>query len=436
MKRKEFLGSSAGILLGAGMQTMIPSPLRALGRARTPSDQINIAAIGINGQGWSDLMASLKEPNVHCVALCDVDQHVLTRREADLVKAGFPKADTYSDYRKVLDRRDVDAVIIGTPDHWHCLIMTDAAKAGKDIYVEKPVGNSIVECKTMVDAQVKYNRVVQVGQWQRSQQHFADAVAFVQSGKLGKVRLVKAWAYIGWKHAVPVQPDSAPPVGVDYTTWLGPAQNRPFNLNRFHFNFRWYWDYAGGLMTDWGVHLLDYALLGMNAHTPKSIMASGGKLAYPDDAEETPDTLTTIYEYEGFNIQWEHTIGINNGNYNKDHGIAYIGENGMLILNREGWEVIPEKGKMEAVTWQPKVDDGLILHARNFLQAVRSRNMGDLKAPIQVGANVATVAQMGNIAYRTGKKLYWDNASLRFTDEAANHLLAAPYHNGYSIPTI
>jgi predicted dehydrogenase len=302
------------------------------------------------------------------------------------------------------------------------------------VYVEKPAGNSIVEVAAMQAARDRYNRVVQVGQWQRSQQHFADAVAFVGSGQLGKIRLVKAWAYQGWMHSIPVQPDSAPPPGVDYTMWLGPATTRPFNPNRFHFNFRWYWDYAGGLMTDWGVHLLDYALLGMNVSTPKSVMASGGKFAYPDDAAETPDTLTTVYEFDGFNVQWEHATGIDGGCYGRNHGIAYIGNNGTLVLDRQGWEVIPEKGRMEAVPISRAVDDGVTLHTANFLNAVRSRDVASLKAPISAGVHIATVAQMGNIAYKTGKKLYWDASGRRFTDEGANQYLAAPYHNGYTLP--
>ena len=348
--------------------------------------------------------------------------------------------DTYGDYRRILDRKDVDAVVVGTPDHWHCLIMTDACAAGKDVYVEKPVGNSIVECRRMVGARDRYNRVVQCGQWQRSQKHFADAVAFVRSGKLGKIRLVKAWAYMGWMHSIPVRPDGPAPAGVDYRQWLGPATERPFNPNRFHFNFRWFWDYAGGLMTDWGVHLLDYALLGMGVSAPKSIMAAGGKFAYPDDAAQTPDTLTTVYEFDGFNIQWEHATGINGGPYDRDHGIAYIGNNGTLVLDRGGWEVIPEKDgdkpKMDAVPRQLVADDGLALHTKNFIGAVRSRRVEDLNASIQVGAATATFCQMGNIAYKTGKKLYWDSARGAFTDGDANGYLAAAYHNGYTIPEI
>ena len=417
---------------------MIPSALKA-NKKISPNDKINVAAIGINGMGWADITNVIKNPETQLVALCDVDKNVLDKRMAELAKQNIKPA-TYGDYRKLLDDKNIDAVVIGTPDHWHCKIMVDACEAGKDVYCEKPVGNSIVECAAMVAAQKRYNRVVQVGQWQRSNKHYQDAMDFVHSGKLGNVRLVKAWAYQGWMESIPVKPDGPPPPGVDYDMWLGPARKRPFNPNRFHFNFRWYWDYAGGLMTDWGVHMIDYALLGSNADVPKSIMASGGKFAYPDDAEETPDTLVTVYDFGNFNMLWEHATGINDGPYQRDHGVAFIGNNGTLVVDRGGWEVIPEKIKgkdqMEAVGRQPKVDDGLALHTKNFVEVIKSRKMEDLHCPVQAAAHVATVCDMGNIAFRTGKKIYWDATANKFTDNDANKYLAAEYHNGYTLPQV
>lgn len=440
MKRRDFLQSSSTLLMGAGLASVLPADLLAMKKNISANGKINVAAIGVNGMGWADLTAILKVPETQLVALCDVDQNVLDKRVAELTKLNIKAPVTYNDYRKVLDNKDVDVVIIGTPDHWHCLIMNEACQAGKDVYVEKPAGNSIIECRAMVDAQQKYNRVVQVGQWQRSNKHYQDAVDFVRSGKLGQVRLVKAWAYQGWMKSVPVKPDTAAPAGVDYKMWLGPAQTRPFNENRFHFNFRWFWDYAGGLMTDWGVHMIDYALLGMNANLPKSIMAGGGKFAYPDDAEETPDTLTAVYEFDGFNMLWEHATGINDGPYTRDHGVAFIGNNGTLVVDRGGWEVIPEiingAPKMEAVARQLKIDDGLGLHAQNFIDVVKSRKLENLRTPIQAGAHVATVCQMGNIAFKTGKKIFWDKDKNKFTDKHSNKYLAADYHNGYKIPSV
>jgi len=435
MKRRKFLQNTSTYILGS---TLLPSALNAAKKI-SPNGKINVAAIGINGMGWADITNVIKNPQTQLVALCDVDKRVLNERMADLAKQNL-KPVTYGDYRKVLDDKNIDAVVIGTPDHWHCKIMVDACEAGKDVYCEKPVGSSIMECRAMVAAQQKYNRVVQVGQWQRSNKHYQDAMDFVHSGKLGNVRLVKAWAYQGWMKPVPVLPDQPVPQGVDYDMWLGPAKKRPYNENRFHFNFRWFWDYAGGLMTDWGVHMIDYALIGSKGDVPKSIMANGGKFAYPDDAEETPDTLVTVYDFGTFNMLWEHATGINDGPYQRDHGVAFIGNNGTLVVDRGGWEVIPEKidnkDKMEAVSRQPKTDDGLALHTKNFIEVVQSRKTEDLHCPVQAAAHVATVCDMGNIAFRTGKKIYWDANANKFTDEDANQYLAAQYHNGYTLPKV
>src|SRR5688572_12234678 len=374
--RRRFITNTA---LFAGGSALLPTINAAgftyLKNKILPNDQLNLGAIGINGMGWSNLTAALKVPGINVVALCDVDKNVLDKRMADLSKMNIDtsKVKTYGDYRKLLEQKDVDAVIVGTPDHWHALQMIHACEAGKHVYVEKPIGNSIGECRAMVAAQKRYNKIVQAGQWQRSQQHFKDAIDYVHSGQLGMIRTVKVSCYQGWMRPQPVVPDSAPPPGVDYKTWLGPAQTRPFNASRFHFHFRWFWDYAGGLMTDWGVHLLDYALLGMKADIPKSIATLGGKFADPNSADETPDTLMALYEFSGFNVIWDHALGVGNGNYNRDHGIAYIGNNGTLVLNRGGWEVLEEKQSKNKVSkpFIKSADNGLDKHMINFADVIK-----------------------------------------------------------------
>ena len=440
--RKKFLLQSSALIGGGILSSAFDSKAFSIFKNRVmPSDQLNIGAIGINGMGWSNVKAALLVSGVNLAAICDIDRNVIDKRlkELEAKQVDTSKIKVYSDYRQLLAQKDIDAVIIGTPDHWHALMMIHACEAGKDVYVEKPVGNSIVECRTMVAAQQRYNKVVQGGQWQRSQQHFKDAVDMVQSGKLGNIRTVKVWCYQGWMRPQPVVADSAPPPGVDYQQWLGPASTRPFNASRFHFHFRWFWDYAGGLMSDWGVHLLDYALIGMKATVPKTIDGLGGKFAYPELYEETPDTLTTLYEFDGFNLVWDSAMGIDNGSYGKDHGIAYIGNNGTLVLNRGGWEVIEERQSKSKISipFQKSSDNGLNKHWENFVSVVKSRNTADLHCSIQDGAHVATVAQMGNISFRTGKKLTWDSAKEKFTDAAVNDAyLLKQYHNGYSLPKI
>lgn len=438
--RRKFLTTSSMLALGGfALQSFNTQNFSSI--ITSAADQINIGVIGIKGMGWANTMSIMKIPGINLVALCDIDQSVLDDRLKELKGKNIDtgKIKTYKDYRGLLDNKDVDAVIIGTPDHWHALIMIDAVQAGKDVYVEKPVGNSIEECRAMVAAQEKYNKVVQAGQWQRSQQHFRDAIALVHSGQLGNIRTVKVNCYQGWMKPAPVVADSAPPPGVDYKMWLGPAKTRPFNSSRFHFNFRWFWDYAGGLMTDWGVHLMDYAIFGMNAPVPKTVSALGGRFAYPDLYQETPDTLTALYEFDGFNIVWDHAMGIDNGNYGKDHSIAFIGNNGTLELDRGGWQVMEEKRSEKKVSVPRKTptDNGLDKHMENFVSVIRSRKLADLNCSIQTGAHIATVCQMGNIAFRSQEKVTWDKAGGKFTNSQLNkQYMMAPYHNGYKLPKL
>lgn len=440
--RRRFLKQASALIGGATVLSAFDNqPFTIFKNRFSRADQINIGAIGINGMGWANVTAALKQPGLQLIALCDVDKNVLDKRMSELAKLNVDatKVKTYNDYRELLDNKDINAVIIGTPDHWHALMMVHACQAGKDVYVEKPAGNSIAECRAMVAAQKRYNRAVQVGQWQRSQQHFRDAVDFVYSGQLGNIRTVKVWCYQGWMRPAPVVPDSQPPAGVDYAKWLGPAQKLPFNASRFHFNFRWFWDYAGGLMTDWGVHLLDYALLGMKAPEPKTVVSLGGKFAYPELAQETPDTLTALYEFDNFNLVWDHAMGIDNGSYGRDHGIAFIGNNATLVLARGGWEVIEErqsKNKVSKPLAKPS-DNGLDKHMENFVSVIRSRKMNELNCSIEAGAHVATVAQLGNISFRSGQRVVWDKSTKKISDEKLNkQFLMSEYHNGYKLPAM
>ena len=433
--RREFVKNTALTTAAIGL---VPT-LSGLAAGCAPSDRINVGLIGCNGMGFSDLNSFLKNPQVECLALCDIDQNVLSKRTAEVEKLrGTKPAHLYKDWRNLIDNKDIDVVIVGTPDHWHCLQMVAACEAGKDVYCEKPIGRTIEECNLMIKAAQKYKRVVQVGQWQRSDPHWQDAVNFIQSGQLGKIRLVRVFSYQGWCPSIPVRPDEPVPSGVDYDMWLGPATSRPFNRNRFHFTFRWFWDYAGGLMTDWGVHLLDYALYGMGVTAPKSIMAMGGKYGYPDDACETPDSLQTIYEFDGFNVMWDHAIGINDGAYGRNHGLGFVGENGTLVIDRGGWEVIPEvvdgKSRMEAVPLKKGLDQGLDNHVKNHLECIKSRNP-NTNASIEIGAHIAKFSALGNIAYRTGKKLVWDGT--KFTNDIdANSYLVPNYREPWNLPKV
>lgn len=428
-------------LVTAGLGVVSAVPMEVLASIRkniAANASIGVGLIGCKGMGWSNLTSMLKMSEVKCLGLCDIDDSVLAQRRADLAQLN-QQPTLYKDYRKLLDNKDIDVVIIATPDHWHCLQMADACKAGKHILLEKPASNSIGEAERMIAIANRYNSLVQVNQWQRSQQHFKDAIAFVQSGKLGNIAHTKTWMF----NAHGILPPAAAggvPAGVDYDMWLGPAPRRPFDANRFHYNFRWYWDYAGGLMTDWGVHLMDMVILGMQAGLPLSVVSMGGHFAYPTDARETPDTQTALYEYAGFTHTWEHTMGRTHGLYGMGHGIAFIGSHGTLLLNRNGWEVRPEKEKetprMEAVAWQPSVDRGLDVHTRNLIAAVQAGDARLLNCTLSAGATTAIHCHMGNVAQRTGQRAVVSPAGgkVRFVQKEANQLLEPVYQNGWKLP--
>lgn len=440
MNRRIFLQKSALSAAGLGLSPLFGSAHGAIFGQTAPSNKVKVALIGCRSMGFSNLSNFLKYPEVECVALCDIDDEWLNKRAADVEKSTGKKVPhLYKDWRKVIDNKDIDAVIIGTPDHWHCLPTIYACQAGKDVYVEKPLSNTIEECNLMEKAARKYNRVVQVGQWQRSDPHWDEAANFLKAGNIGRIRTVKVWAYQDGKPTLPVVADSPVPAGVDYDMWLGPAPKRPFNIYRFHYNFRFFWDYAGGLMSDWGVHLLDYALEGMNADLPTRVCSGGGKFAYPDDAMETPDTLMATYAYKDFNIIWDHACGINHGPFDKKEGLAFFGENGTLVLTRAGWEVLPviagKEARMEAVPFKKGEGKGLYNHVGNFLSCIKSRELPH--ADIAIGARVAKMSHLANISCRLQREVRWDDAnSLFIGDNEATALSKAYYRTPWELPKL
>ena len=439
--RRKFLKHSFAFTAGATLTTAMAGTLSSCS-TRT----ITVGAIGVRNMGYADMKAFLRQNtkdnpnNINLKALCDVDQNVLHQRAAWVEKQTGKKPDLYKDFRKLLEDKEIDAVIIGTPDHWHALMTVLAMEAGKHVYVEKPMANSVEEAIIMEEAAKRYNKVVQVGQWQRSGPHWQDAIDYLWSGKLGKVSRVKAWAYTS-KKPLPAKPDGPVPEGVDYDMWLGPAPKRPFNPNHFHYNFRYFWDYAGGLMADWGVHMLDFALYGMDVDIPLRVFAMGGKLAHPEDARQVPDTLNVLYDFKDFTVEWEHSITLSQKKYNSSAGIAFQGNNGMLIINRSGWEVRPEHDVKESLAKGVPFTKGsgdLDKHVANFLECIRD-NDRNTHASVTVGKKVTTLVHMGNIAYRTGEILlpHKSGNELTFNNSSkVKDLLMPQYRSPWKLPNI
>lgn len=399
------------------------------------NDQINVALIGCKNMGRADLSDFLIHPEVNCVALCDVDEEVLEERAAEVEKLRNKRPKLYGDYRRLLERKDIDAVIVSTPDHWHCLHMVDACAAGKDVYVEKPIANSIAECDAMVMAAKKYNRVVQVGQQQRSGNHWHEMKKYIDSGRLGKIARVNVWANFNYAAILDPVPDGHIPPHVDFETWLGPAPKRSFNEKRFHGLWRMFWDYGGGLMTDWGVHLLDMALWGMNVKgMPKRVIGSGGNFAYPDNYAETFDTLSVIYEYDDFIIQWSNIAGTETGPYGRNYGLEFKGVNGTLVANRESWEVYSEQNRVEAIKSMPNFQDHKD-HVTNFLNCMRNRDM-NTACTIDNGSLCAKYAHLGNISARVGAALVYDDMKKTFNNPDADRLIKPVYRSPWKFPEL
>ena len=443
LTRRSFLYSSGVGVLGASLAEA--AHVRQKRKKPGANDQVRFGVIGCRGMGSSDMASALKIPEVECVALCDVDETILGERVERFFEATGKKPATYADHRALLDRDDIDAVIIGTPDHWHAIQMIEACQAGKDVYVEKPMAHSIEEADLMVQAAKRYERVVQVGQWQRSGSHWAEAIAYLHSGKLGKVRTVKTWAFMDWD---PIEPkkDSPVPEGVDYDRWLGPRPVRPFNENRFHFEFRWFWDYAGGLMTDWGVHLIDIVLWAMDRDSPDSVMSMGGQYGGYENGMETPDTQQAMYDFGDFSMIWEHAAGTRLGPFEKGHGVAFICNNGTLVIDRGGYKMIPglkkDDGKVvgyrtEAIPPRGRGSGGggLDQHTENFVECMKTRAQPVCNA--EIGRGAAINAQLGNVAFRTGRRVYWDHEKRTFTgDDEANQFLKLRYRDKYPLPKV
>ncbi len=410
LNRRDFIKKAAA---GAGV-ALAASPARVLGA----NDRIVVGVVGCGRQGRGDLEAFARQPEVEIAAVCDVYGPNLQKG----LDAAQGKAKTYSDFRRLLEDKDIDVVVIGTPDHWHPLVMVEACKAGKDVYVEKPICHTIDEGLLMVHAARRHHRVVQVGTQQRSGKHFQEAVRLIRQGYIGKVSFVRTWNYANeYPKGIGDPPDSEPPSTLDWNFWLGPAPKVRYNVNRFGASlrrwstFRYFWDYAGGFMTDWGVHLMDIVQWAMGVDGPKAITASGGKFYIQDNAQ-TPDTLQVTYEYPDFVAVYENRWDNANSMWGKGYGIEFHGTDATLFIDRSEFTVYPEKrreGEDEGkeVDRSPymrmeSVNNEHLDHVRNFLDCVKTRTRPI--SDIAIGQRSTATCLLGNIAYRTRERIVWD----------------------------
>ena len=393
----------------------------------TASERVRIATIGVRNQGktLTSHLASL--PDVAIVALCDVDES-LRPAAMSVVGEGRPAPRWESDFRRILDDRSIDAVVIATPDHWHAAMTILACQAGKDVYVEKPVSHNVREGLQMIAAARRSGRVVQSGLQQRSGTHFQSAVDFVRSGKLGAVHLAKAWT-VHRRKPIGRKRDSTPPDGVDYDLWLGPAPCAPFNANRFHYNWHWFWDYGTGELGNWGTHMLDVARWGLGVGLPTRVSAHRWRFHFDDD-QETPDTLVVQYAYPRATIVWEHRLWSTHGVEGRSAAAAFYGELGTLVVDRGGWKVYDF-----AETIASDSSEQPIAHLRNFVDCVKNRSRP--AADIETGHVSSALCHLGNIAYRVGREVTFVPETAAFAgDREANLLLSRSYRSGWELPSV
>lgn len=436
MNRRHFVKTSALAATTAMTAAMSKNVLGA-------NDKLNVAVIGCGRMGRANLQVQQGTGLVNIAAVCDVFEPNLQQAK----NMADRDAKAYKDFRHVLDRQDIDAVIVATPDHWHPLVTTLACDAGKDVFVEKPASLTIAEGRRMVDVARRTNRIVQVGTMQRSAEVFQNAVKIVQSGILGNISLVRTWMnHNEFPDGIGNPADGTPPSNLDWDMWLGPAPKRPFNANRFGVDenrwstFRYFWDYAGGMMTDWGVHLIDIVLWAMQETAPNSVMASGDKYFLTDN-RETPDTLQINYEFDKFVLTFtSHEIN-DRGVDAQSYGIQFYGSSATMFVDRGGYKIMPQEGGRFKRRDMPddvpmkftSSDGGNDAHARNFLNSIKTRELPI--CDIEIGHRSTSICLLGNIAYRTKERLEWDGAKEVVKNSAkANEYLSYDYREPWVLP--
>jgi predicted dehydrogenase len=400
---------------------------------KSPNDTIRAACVGIRGQGASHVRELSSQPNTEVAAICDVDQSILAARLKDLESRNVKKPATYTDIRKLLEDKTIDAISIATPNHWHSLIAIWAMQAGKDVYVEKPCSHNIFESRQIVAAARKYNRIVQHGSQTRSSPSIQQAFQAMKEGLLGEVYLSRGLCY-KTRNTIGKTPVEPVPAGVDYDLWTGPAPKREFSKNRFHYNWHWFWDTGNGDFGNQGIHEVDISRWGLGVTYPTKISASGGKVVFDDD-QETPNVLMVNYE---FNVNGKKKLMVfevrhwyTNSEANTKVGNVFYGEKGYMGVDgyTNAYTFMGQKGE-PGPQWK-----GGASHFANFLQAVRSRKASELNAPIEEGAISCTLMHLGNIAYRLGRVLTFDEKSMTVVgDKEANAMFTRNYRTPFVVP--
>jgi len=444
LTRRQF----AKTMAAAGAATAL-SRMRVLGA----NDRVRLGFIGLGNRGDQVLDGFLVHKDAEVVAICDLWQPYLDFAAKKI--GSSPKQ--FKEYRKLLDMKDVDAVVICTPDHWHAVQTIHACQAGKDVYVEKPLSLRVAEGRKMVEAARRHSRITQVGINRRSSPFCKEAADFIRGGGLGKITAARSFHIQNeWPKGIGNPPDEEPPAGLDWDAWLGPAPKVPYNRNRAFYRFRWFYDYSGGQVTNYGAHFIDFIHWALGEDTPLAVTAMGAKLAL-DDNREIPDTLEVLWTYPRGTLVTFSQFNTNDAPADRRHGnLEFRGTKGTLYLTYTGYDVVPEEinekvfpaltpldrslsrdyeSDRKPVIQPRKVEgeDSTPLHARNFLDCIRSRQ--PCTCDLETGHRSTSATLIANIAHKTKSYLEWDGKAERFTNNpAANKYLSYEYRSPCKLP--
>jgi predicted dehydrogenase len=440
MNRRNFLRNTGTVATALAAGPVI----RSSSANNSPNDTIRIAVIGIRGRGESHYNEWSKLPNVEVAYLCDIDEREFPKALDNMAKLSAKKPKTEVDLRRVLDDKEVDAISVATPDHWHALATIWGCQAGKDVYVEKPTSHNIWEGRKMVEAARKYNRIVQSGMQNRSNPNVRAAIKFLHEGGIGDIYMAKGLCFKG-RESIGKKQNGPIPEGVHYDQWLGPAPYRPFNENRFHYNWHWFWDYGSTDLGNQGPHQMDIARWGMNKHDyPVKIHCAGGYFVFDCD-QETPNTqLSTLEFADGKILQFEVRGLYTNAEDGITIGNLFYGSKGWMHLNGSTWRTYLGRKNQPGPSMESKEGaadpmnlkgTGDTSHFKNFIDAIRSRKVSDLNADVEEGHRSTVLCHLSNISYRLKRQLAFDSHTECFVgDQQAESYLSRRYRAPYVVP--
>jgi predicted dehydrogenase len=426
--RREMLKTSIPATLGAfAIPTFIPSS------AFGANDRLRVAVIGVNGRGKDHIKGFAALPNVEVATLCDVDNTVSAAGAAEFEKKYGKKVATQQDLRKVFEDKNIDAVSVATPNHWHALAAIWACQAGKDVYLEKPISHDFNEGQKVIAAANKYNRIVQHGVQRRSSSATQEAVQHLRDGLIGNVYMARGINY-KWRPSLGNLEYSPVPAGFDWDLWQGPAAVSKFSKNYVHYNWHWHWNYGNGEIGNQGIHELDMALWGMDLGFPEEITSTGGNYLW-QDCRETPEVLTTTFNYPKLKkrIEFEVRPWMSNKEDDADVGNIFYGEKGyMVISSYDNYKTFLGQ-KREPGPARKEGGD----HYANFVKAVLARDPKLQNGTAVEGHHAAGMAHLANISYKLGRKMNFDPKTEKFiNDKEGNAMLSRKYRAPYVMPEI